>query len=158
MRQTSAELWQGQQRAVFVEAGASAIFFSRKFPLQNSGGQHRGCGAALGTGSSYRGAAPPAPHNIPGCTGGWGGRIEGNTGWNYLSISFSSLFFPTGCSWSCIFEVCCCQVAQKSRSQAVPAPSTHHLPHPCVAPPDRSHLFTSERGTRAPSLALLELS
>lgn len=35
LRQTSTELWQGQQRTVFVEAGA-ATFFPIKFPLQNS--------------------------------------------------------------------------------------------------------------------------
>lgn len=112
---------------MFVEAGASAIFL-QKISSTKLRRPAPGLWGSPGHGELLLGSCSPYTPQHPGVHRRVEGRNEGNAGWHHLAISFSSLFFPTGCSWSCIFEVCCCQVVQKSSSQAVPAPSTHALP------------------------------
>lgn len=98
LRQTSTELWQGQQRTVFVEAGA-ATFFPIKFPLQNSwgwgGGQCWWDGGHPAHGGPTEGLLHLHPPASPGMQEGGGPLwiLAGDAAWHFLTVSFFSLFF-----------------------------------------------------------------
>lgn len=103
-------------------------FFCRKFPLQNSGGQHRGCGAAPGTGSSYWGAALPTPHSIPGCTGGWRAEMKAmQAGTTSLFLSppyFSPLDAPGAVFLRCVVV----RLYRKAAAKLCLLPAPMHCP------------------------------
>lgn len=69
-----------------------------------------------------------------------------------ISLLFLSpyYFFSLGtCSWGWIFEVCCHQAIHNNHSQAMPAPTSQCLPHPCISP-RAGHLTSHLQGGAIP--------
>lgn len=134
------ECWQGQQHAVFVEAGAAAIF-SVKFPLQNScswgGQQHRGTGGY----PEHRGPTEEmlCLHlQCPWHAGGWrvalkSGRREGDTDSHLLNISFSLLFFFP---WYLLLKVVCDVMLSLEKASAPSQQGNPCTPHLCFQEED----------------------
>lgn len=75
---------------------------------------------------------------------------EMQTGISLLFLSPYFFFFSRGaCSWGWIFEVCCHQAIHNNRSQAMPAPTSQCLPHPCISP-RAGHLTSHLQGGAIP--------